>query len=701
MTTPGVRPSAVRVSLTPEPLAGRLAAHAHGITDVGPGVRVGAAPQPGHGQAFQGGHPLVEGHQVGQRPEVACGPATLSRQQPSLCRGELVVLGAPVPAALGAYRLLSGATLPVCLAQQCPYRVELHGGQPAQRGLCGFALVVEANPAQRGPEPAQRGHDVTAGTPRYRRYRSRTVAWASSSSSGPPGPSGRRSASSMTRPYTPAARRTPSRNPSQYAEPASYSVCACQRSVSVPGATMTATMLLSVARSRRIVHGGRLGEQDRGNAKAPLSVQRRRGVDLIPYVLLDIGDSQVSLRGGDGGGIAELCGASDPRAVMVWSVLDGHLLSRRAEATPTNEQALYVGYEAANTRLTCSLDRKPRDIQHRLAGGDHGGQLPAEFFAVAPEVAPAGRIAALNVECGARGGVVRQLSVAEDEAPPGRLPGRRLYGPPLADGAVPLPVVGDGEVVQEDGVVVVLAGAHDADAAGHGVRHAMHTRSTSIGSAERTVPVALLIDTSSNRAMISRRPVTGSAANRLRITSRRPCAPSRMSSSTLGVVASSARRDAALMSANRPASMCASDAGDVSPRRADSRHWFSRACNASTSARRAVTTGPRRSGANARARPKTRCATGSPISPGGRGAMNVYTIKPLGPDTWNAFAQLAGRHNGVWGGCWCTWFHGGVRREGAGRRGQPRPQGAVGQRGPGPRCAGYGERRKSRRLAPT
>jgi len=34
-----------------------------------------------------------------------------------------------------------------------------------------------------------------------------------------------------------------------------------------------------------------------------------------------------------------------------------------------------------------------------------------------------------------------------------------------------------------------------------------------------------------------------------------------------------------------------------------------------------------------------------------------YTIKPLGPDTWEAFAQLAERHNGVWGGCWCTWFH--------------------------------------------
>ena len=38
-------------------------------------------------------------------------------------------------------------------------------------------------------------------------------------------------------------------------------------------------------------------------------------------------------------------------------------------------------------------------------------------------------------------------------------------------------------------------------------------------------------------------------------------------------------------------------------------------------------------------------------------ALNKYTIKPLGPDTWDAFAQLAERHNGVWGGRWCTWFH--------------------------------------------
>jgi len=37
--------------------------------------------------------------------------------------------------------------------------------------------------------------------------------------------------------------------------------------------------------------------------------------------------------------------------------------------------------------------------------------------------------------------------------------------------------------------------------------------------------------------------------------------------------------------------------------------------------------------------------------------ISEYTIKPLGPDTWCAFAQLVERHNGVWGGCWCTWFH--------------------------------------------
>lgn len=37
--------------------------------------------------------------------------------------------------------------------------------------------------------------------------------------------------------------------------------------------------------------------------------------------------------------------------------------------------------------------------------------------------------------------------------------------------------------------------------------------------------------------------------------------------------------------------------------------------------------------------------------------MSGYTVKPLDTGTWDAFAQLAGRHNGVWNGCWCTWFH--------------------------------------------
>jgi GNAT superfamily N-acetyltransferase len=37
--------------------------------------------------------------------------------------------------------------------------------------------------------------------------------------------------------------------------------------------------------------------------------------------------------------------------------------------------------------------------------------------------------------------------------------------------------------------------------------------------------------------------------------------------------------------------------------------------------------------------------------------VDGYQVKALGPETWEAFADLAERHNGVWGGCWCTWFH--------------------------------------------
>jgi hypothetical protein len=40
-----------------------------------------------------------------------------------------------------------------------------------------------------------------------------------------------------------------------------------------------------------------------------------------------------------------------------------------------------------------------------------------------------------------------------------------------------------------------------------------------------------------------------------------------------------------------------------------------------------------------------------------KAALGELTIRPLTPQTWDAFADLAERHNGVWGGCWCTWFH--------------------------------------------
>lgn len=37
--------------------------------------------------------------------------------------------------------------------------------------------------------------------------------------------------------------------------------------------------------------------------------------------------------------------------------------------------------------------------------------------------------------------------------------------------------------------------------------------------------------------------------------------------------------------------------------------------------------------------------------------VDGYRVVPLGPATWDLFADLAERHNGVWGGCWCTYFH--------------------------------------------
>jgi hypothetical protein len=34
-----------------------------------------------------------------------------------------------------------------------------------------------------------------------------------------------------------------------------------------------------------------------------------------------------------------------------------------------------------------------------------------------------------------------------------------------------------------------------------------------------------------------------------------------------------------------------------------------------------------------------------------------YEVRALGPDTWEPYAALVERHGGVFGGCWCTWFH--------------------------------------------
>ena len=34
-----------------------------------------------------------------------------------------------------------------------------------------------------------------------------------------------------------------------------------------------------------------------------------------------------------------------------------------------------------------------------------------------------------------------------------------------------------------------------------------------------------------------------------------------------------------------------------------------------------------------------------------------YTIRPLEASTWDAFAELVERNNGIYGGCWCVAFH--------------------------------------------
>lgn len=39
-----------------------------------------------------------------------------------------------------------------------------------------------------------------------------------------------------------------------------------------------------------------------------------------------------------------------------------------------------------------------------------------------------------------------------------------------------------------------------------------------------------------------------------------------------------------------------------------------------------------------------------------------YTIRPLDASTWDAFAELVDRNNGIYGGCWCIAFHSAYER---------------------------------------
>src|ERR1700745_2891537 len=34
-----------------------------------------------------------------------------------------------------------------------------------------------------------------------------------------------------------------------------------------------------------------------------------------------------------------------------------------------------------------------------------------------------------------------------------------------------------------------------------------------------------------------------------------------------------------------------------------------------------------------------------------------FQVKELGKETWPDFERMVEKHNGVWGGCWDTWFH--------------------------------------------
>lgn len=37
--------------------------------------------------------------------------------------------------------------------------------------------------------------------------------------------------------------------------------------------------------------------------------------------------------------------------------------------------------------------------------------------------------------------------------------------------------------------------------------------------------------------------------------------------------------------------------------------------------------------------------------------MTKYVTRTLDASTWPAFERIVEAHNGVWGGCWCMWYH--------------------------------------------
>jgi GNAT superfamily N-acetyltransferase len=47
----------------------------------------------------------------------------------------------------------------------------------------------------------------------------------------------------------------------------------------------------------------------------------------------------------------------------------------------------------------------------------------------------------------------------------------------------------------------------------------------------------------------------------------------------------------------------------------------------------------------------------------------AYEVRPLTPETWPAFDDLVIRHNGIFGGCYCIWFHPDGPDRGQGREG--------------------------------